>query len=722
MKHANTPDYSFIMERSKKQIATPEQTKKRSRPRSKKEKKKKVTNENSTEDSRKKEKGNLEKKRKARKQGEKSLVAKKGLDQKKKQAKKKKQCKKNSLSFSSSNYGPISVATIKTKMREKRKTFADKHAQQFLNQEISNGRLSIATDARKLTKKQRKQLQHLRNKKNSGVEKRNSFGSKKERKRPRFQLKLPSNTEWSYCDVPWYGENNPHIMLADNGCCYLNNQKKHSNDKDSSAKFGSPSLPTQEFSPGALQQLSDELKAFAKYVSLTEMELETRHDLIQLLTDLAGKCYSSDKNIEFQCFGSFATPEICTFGSDVDLALWGIVPVEKNMEDECTLAEWHEARREQKQQPNDNKIQKWREVLNEFYEEQEREEEELLGEMQMKQNSEQEEETSKNASAATSSNNETLTPNSTRKVGKEMQFEIADENSAVQLGAATKPGADNLSPLFVIDRNGDGGEIGDAKETVTTIEPHMLDNNINNAPACKVSEEGKCSDIDKNAKEAGNDIEDFDAASVSSKASSLDSADKLENFSTAITNDGGQSKIVAPAPVDEKDSSSDNTASNYFASFVEDDSSDEDSQIITQQPRKRRRLTNDENLNDEFEVSFHSNQEQPTAQESSSLLNPKTRKKVVRALGLFYTMLRKHHSYMVSEMELRRRAKVPIGKWRIKIRVLFETNDRILSRTHYCSTSLYIISILGNEIWFRSRYCCWWAPGNGYKSIGGDFG
>jgi len=244
-----------------------------------------------------------------------------------------------------------------------------------------------------------------------------------------------------------------------------------------------------------------------------------------------------------------------------------------------------------------------------------------------------------------------------------MQFEIADENSAVQLGAATKPDADSLHPLFVIDRNGDGGEIGDAKETVTTIEQHMLDNNTSNAPVCKVSQEGKGSDIERNEKEDGNDSKDFDAASVSSKASSLDSADKLENFSTAkiaITNDGGQSKIVAPAPVDEKDSSSDDTASNHFASFVEDDSSDDDSQIITQQPRKRRRLNNDENLNDEFEVSFHSNQEQTTAQESSSLLNPKTRQKVVRALGLFYTMIRKHHSSMVSEMELRRRAKVPI--------------------------------------------------------------
>ena len=78
--------------------------------------------------------------------------------------------------------------------------------------------------------------------------------------------------------------------------------------------------------------LDTELKSFSRYVQLTDTELQARNHLVQNLQRLAKALFSKpdqayhEEEVVMQTFGSFATPAVCVFCSDVDLALWGAVP------------------------------------------------------------------------------------------------------------------------------------------------------------------------------------------------------------------------------------------------------------------------------------------------------------------------------------------------------------------------------------------------------------
>ena len=136
-----------------------------------------------------------------------------------------------------------------------------------------------------------------------------------------------------------------------------------------------PALPTTGISEEALCRLDAELNAFANYVRLSSVETDARSYVVSHVRDLAMEIFGNGKNggnnivnsagrkrrrrldtwsdhegdeddmkrkggnddgdddnyddedgIRVVCFGSFAAPEVCTFLSDVDLALWGAVP------------------------------------------------------------------------------------------------------------------------------------------------------------------------------------------------------------------------------------------------------------------------------------------------------------------------------------------------------------------------------------------------------------
>lgn len=75
----------------------------------------------------------------------------------------------------------------------------------------------------------------------------------------------------------------------------------------------------------ALLQLDIELANFAEYVRLSAREINMRHEIISKIEKLLLSMWPHGK---IQKFGSFATEEVCTFCSDVDLAFWGIVPTD----------------------------------------------------------------------------------------------------------------------------------------------------------------------------------------------------------------------------------------------------------------------------------------------------------------------------------------------------------------------------------------------------------
>lgn len=85
------------------------------------------------------------------------------------------------------------------------------------------------------------------------------------------------------------------------------------------------SLLTDHFPEDMMTLLDQEMIAFSSYVRLNPIEMAAREHVIQHVTDLAGTVFGTDAQV--QCFGSFATPEVATFASDVDMAVWGVVPV-----------------------------------------------------------------------------------------------------------------------------------------------------------------------------------------------------------------------------------------------------------------------------------------------------------------------------------------------------------------------------------------------------------
>jgi hypothetical protein len=78
----------------------------------------------------------------------------------------------------------------------------------------------------------------------------------------------------------------------------------------------------------SLGHLNQELEAFANYVRLTEDECQSREYLIQKVKDSCKALFGVDKS-QCQVFGSFAVKSVCTYESDIDLTIWGVVPPEK---------------------------------------------------------------------------------------------------------------------------------------------------------------------------------------------------------------------------------------------------------------------------------------------------------------------------------------------------------------------------------------------------------
>ena len=141
-------------------------------------------------------------------------------------------------------------------------------------------------------------------------------GNKGWRKAP---LKLPEHIPKA-CNAPWY--------------------KKHGNQKSAMSKLefypndnefdiGEQNILPQSYysmPKSSLSSFQDELECFIEYIRLTPREISARNSVVQDISQLSHNLWH--ENVEVMPFGSFATLDVCTFQSDVDLALWNVVPVE----------------------------------------------------------------------------------------------------------------------------------------------------------------------------------------------------------------------------------------------------------------------------------------------------------------------------------------------------------------------------------------------------------
>ena len=175
----------------------------------------------------------------------------------------------------------------------------------------------------------------------------------------KFSLRLPPlnsrKTSTEYTEMPWY----PTTTSTNHEYDYT---------EKSSVKI------LQHLSASGLQRLDEELLSFAAYVRLTPTECEARDYVIQHIADTCQRLFSS-RNVQIQAFGSYATKQVCTFASDVDLALWGVVPTNEETGGTHTRFSNNDNDLEEEDQKpaaventhgKEDRVQKWKEALAEL--------------------------------------------------------------------------------------------------------------------------------------------------------------------------------------------------------------------------------------------------------------------------------------------------------------------------------------------------------------------
>ena len=87
-------------------------------------------------------------------------------------------------------------------------------------------------------------------------------------------------------------------------------------------------LPSSFYSlpQSTIAALQYELQTFTEYIRLTPHEIAARNSVVEFITKLSHTLWHKDVNV--QQFGSYATLDVCTFQSDIDLALWNVVGTE----------------------------------------------------------------------------------------------------------------------------------------------------------------------------------------------------------------------------------------------------------------------------------------------------------------------------------------------------------------------------------------------------------
>jgi hypothetical protein len=131
-------------------------------------------------------------------------------------------------------------------------------------------------------------------------------------KKQKVTVKLHTNS-YVNRDVPWWRKRN----VGDN----IDEKVGNSTSRGSMQRCILNGLAVKESS---LQHLNEELSQFEEYVKLTPAERAARQSLIAQIQDICAKLFGIERS-ECRVFGSFAVPSVCTFGSDIDLVIWGLV-------------------------------------------------------------------------------------------------------------------------------------------------------------------------------------------------------------------------------------------------------------------------------------------------------------------------------------------------------------------------------------------------------------
>ncbi len=173
---------------------------------------------------------------------------------------------------------------------------------------------------------------------------------KKGAKKRAFQMNISQSNEifLKRVDVPWY--NSSLNAIAKVGAFNDKRRLKDAADRDSDddddddSDVNNPMALLQLPPDHILSSIDSDIELFCNYIKLGPVELKARQAFLDEITEIAlnqfgNKGGRSTRNssrgedeISVVPFGSFATQSVCTFASDVDMCLWGVVKGEKEPE------------------------------------------------------------------------------------------------------------------------------------------------------------------------------------------------------------------------------------------------------------------------------------------------------------------------------------------------------------------------------------------------------
>ncbi|KAL3936584.1 MAG: hypothetical protein SGBAC_008125, partial [Bacillariaceae sp.] len=233
--------------------------------------------------------------------------------------------------------------------------------------------------------------------------------------------------------------------------------------------------------PRSMSVLDHELEAFCKYVQLSDKEIQTRDNLIQTIRNEARERFGI-RDSDVKIFGSYAARPVCTFESDVDLVIWGLMeeqysPWKPDVEEipvQKETASLPPRKEPQAVHPNMKKqyrILEWKSAIEESEKKlalQASEKNEVGTESRPEPKKKPEVGGSRGVKDDGST--ETTASNSESPSSESGQFEDADEKSSTNENAGDDK---EEAPFFVIDRVGDesssslAGESSEAKAGTT---------------------------------------------------------------------------------------------------------------------------------------------------------------------------------------------------------------------------------------------------------------
>eukprot|EP00980_Cylindrotheca_fusiformis_P021649 scaffold8505_cov130-Cylindrotheca_fusiformis.AAC.15 len=181
---------------------------------------------------------------------------------------------------------------------------------------------------------------------------RNSIGSKSDDSRKPFQLVMPKTDEKGH--IPWWKSPTSAAPPA----------------KDMKI------LKSVSVDSHSMWLLDQELLDFCKYVQLAPQETQVRDQLIQTIQEGAAERFGISES-DIQVFGSYAALPVCTFESDIDLAVWGLVGNREPSSDtsnELDVAVRNEGANSSPKEPlpdhpnkrKQEKLLKWKAAIDEF--------------------------------------------------------------------------------------------------------------------------------------------------------------------------------------------------------------------------------------------------------------------------------------------------------------------------------------------------------------------